>query len=191
MNALLSAFLVALTPPASAAGLHRGENKTFDVAVEFLAPAGQTTTDASGITYRSGSWSHSEPKVYARDLWGTYPLYFVGQMMRFRVTLRNKSARGSKKLKVRIEALNRVLETGGTLGAPIGQTFAWEIDDLRPGQETAKEFSVFIDPRADLPSGLDATKVRILHLNGGANADAGLIREELAVWCPPALKDAP
>lgn len=181
----------ALAAPAAAAGAHAGERGKIQARVSFLTPTGQTVTDGSGITYRAGSWSYHESKVYPSRYWGTFPLYFVGQTMTFSVTLSNTAAQGDKPFKVRVEALNHVLETSGGLGMQLAPPQEWLVQDLRPGQSQTRQFSIYIAPNPALPSGLDVTKVRILHLNEGANSDAGLIKEELAVWCPPALKDSP
>lgn len=181
----------ALAVPAAAAGAHVGERDKIQAQVSFLSPSGQTTTDASGITYRSGGWSYHESKVYPSRYWGTFPLYFVGQTMSFSVTLSNTAPQGNKPFKVRVEVLNNVLETTGAPGMQLAPPQEWLVQDLRPGQSQTRQFSIYLAPNPALPSGLDVTKVRILHLNEGADADAGLIKEEIAVWCPPALKDSP
>ncbi len=186
------AALIALlgTAPVKAAGRHVGEAGKIHASVEFLSPSGQTTTDATGITYRSGGWSFHESKVYVSRFWGTFPLYFIGQTMRFRVTLRNTAAKGKKPFNIRIEALNNVLDTNGTPGMQLAAPQNWSIANLRPGQSISREFSIYLAPNPNLPSGLDVTKVRILHGNRGTNPNAGLIKESLAVWCPPSLRDS-
>lgn len=182
-HALVAAALL-LPLDARAAGLHAGEESKIQASVEFLGNAGHTITDHRGTTYVVGWWSYFEPKVYIEKYRGVFPLYFVGQHMRFKVRLTNAAEKGSKPFNVRIEAENKVLETDGSLGQEIGPMQSWTVKDLRPGQTVVKELSVYIDPHDDLPSGLDMTKVRIRHENQGA-ADAALIKESLAVWCPP------
>ena len=184
-------ILVVVPTTAMGAGRHVGEAGKIQAQVAFLSPSGQTTTDATGITYRVGGWSFHENKVYVPAYWGTFPLYFMGQTMRFAVTLKNTSAKGKKSFKVRIQALNRVLETSGALGMEIAPPQEWIVDALRPGESVTRQFSIFIAPNPNLPSGLDVTKIRILHLNQGSNSNAGLIKEEIAVWCPPDLKTSP
>lgn len=184
MRPALAAALLFVSVSARAAGLHTGEAGKIEASVEFLGNSGHTITDHRGTTYVVGWWSYFEPKIYIEKYRGVYPLYFVGQTMRFKVKLSNRADKGSKPFNVRIEAENKVLETDGSLGQEIGPMQSWTVKDLRPGQSVTREFSVYIDPEDDLPSGLDMTKVRIRHENQGA-ADAGLISESLAVWCPP------
>lgn len=181
--AVVAALFSALN--ASAAGVHAGEAPKINASVEFLGNSGHTVTDHRGTTYIVGWWSFFEPKIYIEKFRGVYPLYFVGQNMRFKVTLANTAPKGSKPFNVIIEADNNVLETDGSSGQEIGPRQSWTVKDLRPGQTVVKEFSVYIDPGDDLPSGLDVTKVRIRHDNNGANPDAALIKESIAVWCPP------
>ncbi|MFA6092162.1 MAG: hypothetical protein WCU88_01245 [Elusimicrobiota bacterium] len=191
-NSLLvfSLLLVGVPVVVQTQGKHAGEAAKISAEVSFLSPAGTTRTDAQGITYQSGGWSYTEPKIYPQPYWGSFPLYFVGQAMRFQVRLSNTAVKGEKPFRVRVQALNRVLETNGALGMEIGPMKEWIVEDLRPGESSMREFSIDIVPDPNLPSGLDVTKVRILHENQGS-ADAGLIKEEIAVWCPPALKDSP
>lgn len=185
---IVSGFWVS---SAYGAGQHSGEVDKIRAVVNFLTPSGQTTTDASGITYRAPAYNFQsfEPKVYPPAYWGTYPLYFVGQTMNFTVTLTNTAASGNKKFKVRVQALNNVLEISGSVGRPLGSPQEWTVEDLRPGESRTLNGSVYIAPDPTLPSGLDLTKIRISHLNEGNNQDAGLILEDFAVWCPP--KTAP
>ena len=190
MTGFLAALLImAAAAPASAAGKHKGEAGKIQAHVDFLNPAGKTTTDAGGITYRSGGWSYREPKVYDKKFWGTFPLYFMGQSFQARVTVTNTAAKGSKPFKVIIEALHNVLETDGSTGVEIIPGQSWTIKELRPGQSVTKYISSYIPIDPDIPGGLDVTRVRIRHLNQGQNPDAGLIKESVAVWCPPSLKD--
>ncbi|MDX6770333.1 MAG: hypothetical protein SF051_12430 [Elusimicrobiota bacterium] len=180
----LAVAALLLSVCARAAGVHSGEAPKISASVEFLGNAGHTVTDHRGTTYIAGWWSYFEPKIYVEKYRGVFPLYFVGQTMRFKVTLANTAEKGAKPFNVLIEADNKVLETDGSLGQEIGPRQSWTVKDLRPGQTVTKEFSVYIDPGDDLPSGLDATKIRIRHANSGS-ADAGLIKESIAVWCPP------
>ncbi|HAT72672.1 MAG TPA: hypothetical protein DCS63_07635 [Elusimicrobia bacterium] len=169
-----------------AAGGHTGEAGKIVAKVTFQNPAGTTFTDAAGIRYTINSWTFaSEPKVYPAQYWGKFPLYFVGTAMKFTVSLTNTAAAGEKRFKVRVQALNNVLGTDGTAGREIAPPQEWTVSDLKPGETRNLEAAIFIAPDPNLPSGLDITKIRISHLNEGANDDAALIKEEIAVWCPP------
>lgn len=61
----------------------------------------------------------------------------------------------------------------------------WTIPSVAPGETKIVEGTIRIPNDASLPSGLDVTKVRVFHLNNGANNNAGFIKEETATWCPP------
>ncbi|MBI4057320.1 MAG: hypothetical protein HY399_07220 [Elusimicrobia bacterium] len=182
---LLAGIFFSLNLSLHAAGQHRGESDKIQAQVSFLNPSGQTTTDATGITYVAGSWQSYEPKIYPPNYWGTYPLYFAGSIMNFSVTLTNTADQGNKNLKIRVQALNHVLNTDGTQGSPISSPQEWVVDSLRPGETRTLYNSIYVGSDPNLPSGLDTTKIRILHLNEGNNAEAGLIKEEVAIWCPP------
>jgi hypothetical protein len=168
-----------------AQGQHLGEADKIQATVTFLSPAGQTTTNASGITYNWGWGSDFETKIYPSNYWGTYPLYFVGTTMKFSVTLTNTAAKGSKKFKIRIKADNNVLETNGSAGPMLAPSQEWIVASLAPGETATLPGSIFIAPDPNLPSGLDLTTISIFHLNEGDNTNAGLIKKEIAVWCPP------
>lgn len=184
---LASSFLL-LAAPALQAGRHVGEADKIEAYVTFHSSSGQTTTDAAGITYRAPQWNWQffEPKVYPSAYWGTYPLYFMGQTMSFTVTLKNKTTKGNKSFKIRVKALNQVLEINGSAGMELAPPQEWAVDSLGPGESRTLNGSVYIAENPNLPSGLDLTRIRIYHLNNGS-PEAGFIREDVAVWCPPKL----
>lgn len=169
-----------------AAGDHLGEANKIVAQVAFQSPSGTTVTDAAGIHYTVNGWTFAnEPKVYPAQYWGQFPLYFAGSTMKFIVSLTNTAAVGEKRFKVRIQAFNNVLGQDGSTGQQIAPPQEWSVSDLGPGETRTLEASIFLPLDPNLPSGLDLTKIRISHLNEGANADAALIKEEIAVWCPP------
>lgn len=106
--------------------------------------------------------------------------------MSFTVTLTNRTAQGNKSFKVRVRALNQVLETNGSPGTELAPAQEWAVDSLGPGESRTLSGSVYIAPDPNIPSGLDLTRVRVYHLNNGS-PEAGFIREDAAVWCPPKL----
>jgi len=170
---------------AGAAWAGAGEADKLDVHVEFLAPAGFTTTDPTGIHYHFYGMVFSEPKIYPTWTFGRdYPLYFMGDTMRFRVHLTNIAPRGQKSFKVRVAAHSHVMETSGFAGRLLAAPGEWVIESLAPGERKTVEGEVYIPLDPTLPSGLDVTKVRVFHLNSGREG-AALIKEETAVWCPP------
>lgn len=186
---LFAALAVLLLPVASvsAAGNHEGEASKITAMVTFVNPALWTTTNAQGTYYRFFSgWTLFEPKVYQPQYWGTFPGYFLNSTMHFTVTLTNTAAKGNKPFTVRVQALSNVLETDGTLGLPIGAGQEWVVAKLLPGETRTLSGTVVI--AGPLPSGLDITRIRIAHLNNGTDADAGLIKVESAVWCPPDIE---
>lgn len=186
-STFLGLFLAAFPSACLAAGAHGGEADRLEIRVQFLNPSGQTTTDGSGITYGvpQWGWRYFEPKVYPVPYWGTFPLYFVGQTMSFNVILANTTRQGNKRFKVRVQALNHVLETDGAEGLEIAPPQEWVVDSLAPGESRTLRGSIYIAPNPNLPSGLDLTRVRVFHVNSATNENAGLIREDVAVWCPP------
>src|SRR5688572_4827589 len=129
MRQTLAAALLFAAAGAHAAGMHTGEAPKIEASVEFLGNAGHTITDHRGTTYVVGWSSLFEPKIYIEKYRGVYPLYFVGQTMRFKVRLANRSANGAKPFNVRVEAENKVLETDGTLGQEIGPMQSWTVKD--------------------------------------------------------------
>lgn len=190
MRSLLAAACVLLLLPiasVSAAGHHEGEADKISATVTFAAPALWTTTNATGIYY-AFSWGVTafEPKVYLPEHWGTFPGYFLNQTMRFTVTLTNTAAKGAKPFTIRVQALSNVLETDGSLGQAIGGGQEWIVAKLLPGE--TRTVSGAVDLVGPLPSGLDITRIRIAHLNQGADPDAGLITVKSALWCPPSAE---
>lgn len=188
MKTLMSVLLPLLSfvpAPGSlfAAGMHAGEADKISAEVSFLNPAGRTTAGSQGITYNAGGWSMTEAKFYPPDFFGTYPLYFFGTTMNFNVVLANRTTQGKKSFKVRVEALSHVLETSGAPGQPLAAPQEWVVESLGPGETKTLQGSVALfDP--SVPSGLDITRIRVSHLNEGAEG-AALIKEVKAVWCPP------
>jgi hypothetical protein len=167
-------------------GLHNGEVDKLQVSVEFLNPLGYTTTHPDGIRYHYYGMVAYEPKIYPVSTYGKkYPLYFIGGTMGFRVTVSNTAPKGGKPFKVRVNAVNYVLETTGFSGGMIAPGQDWIVDSLKPGETRVVTGSIVIPADTDLPSGLDVTKVRVFHLNNGENDNAGFIKEETATWCPP------
>ena len=180
-------LILAITRPSLwSAGKHAGEADRIEASVTFQNSYGYTTTDANGIYYHVWGMVFNENKIYPAWTYGiNYPLYFIGTTMSFTVTLKNVTPQGKKTFRVRVAALNNVLETNGSMGMSLAAPQEWIIEDLGPGQTRTLQGSVYIAPDPNLPSGLDITKIRISHLNQGNNEDAGLIKEEIAVWCPP------
>ena len=171
-----------------AEGLHTGERDKLDVRVEFLDQRGFTTTDISGITYHVYGWEFHEAKIYPPSTYGKeYPLYFMGETMRFKVLLTNTAEKGSKSFKIRVNAVNYVMETTGFGGQVLAPAQDWIVPALGPGETQILQGEIRIPNDPTLPSGLDLTKVRIYHLNNGENTGAAFIMEETATWCPPRM----
>lgn len=166
-------------------GFHYGEDDQIKAEVIYKDPYGHTTTDYRGIYYHVYGRVFHEPKIYPSWTYGKkYPLYFMGLPMRFEVHLTNTMRKGGKKFRLRIQAVNYVMETSGFAGQIIAPGQEWIVESLLPGETKVVHGEILI-PTADLPSGLDVTKIRIFHLNNGKNQSAGFIKEETAVWCPP------
>ena len=189
MRFFLAAALAWVPGFLSAASEHLGEVPKFEAQITFLDPKGFTTTDEQGVHYHFWGYQFDEPKVYPDWTFGQeYPLYFVGTNMNFSVTVKNLSSRGDKKFKIRVEALNNAMEADGSLGAILAPAQEWTIESLDPGDSQTVQGLVYLAPDPNLSNGLNVTKIRVLRINEELNNESELIKEEIAVWCPPKFR---
>jgi hypothetical protein len=163
---------------------------TINTTVVALNPAGYSTADALGITYNYGGGSTSEPKIYAPEYWGVFPLFLPGTTMTFRVTVANNTDQGKKPFRLKVHAVSNVLKEaidGGGIGQQIGAPQTWTIIDLRPGESWTIDGSVYVPSDGSIPSGLDLTRVIVSQLNdAGTDEDPkGFEEVEGCAWCPP------
>jgi hypothetical protein len=180
---LITALTLALPRAAAESGNHTGENADLSTSIEFLAPALWTTTDALGTSFGLGA-PRDPAFIYPSSLWGTYPGYYIGQTMHFRVTLSNTADHGNKTFKLTVSAASNAVELDGSDGVAIGAPQQWSVDSLAPGQTQVLDGSVSITG-ANIPVGLDVTRITIQHPNQGGDPTAGIIKVQTGVWCPP------
>ncbi|MDP3962896.1 MAG: hypothetical protein Q8Q39_00140 [bacterium] len=188
---LLAAGSAMASDPArldSKTGNHAGEEINLRYAVEYLDPLGVTIADADGITYAPFSYAPSyESKVYPTQYFGSYPLYFSGMTLHFRVHITNTDRRMFRNLQL-LAWQEWLHESGGS-----GEAFAepnlneWFVDALQPGQTIVLEGTSAI-PFG--PSGLDQTHLQIIHRNGDdslqINGGGEIIVDDpqAGIWCP-------
>ena len=174
----------------SQTGNHTGEAALLDYSIEYLDQLGITIAGADGITYAPfGFAPFFEPTIYPERYFGSYPLYFSGLTLHFRVHFKNPGQRMYKTLQVLAwqEWLN---ESGGA-----GEAFVepnlneWFVEALEPGQEVILEGASVIPAG---PSGLDQTRLQIIHANGDdprqTNGGGEIIVDDpqAGIWCPAA-----
>lgn len=173
----------------SAQGNHFGEEQDLHISVEYLGSSGYTTTDYKGIHYHFYGMVFDELKIYPSWTYGQkYPLYFMGQDMNFRVTIKNIKEKGAKPFKIRVHAANFTMNTDGFAERIIAPPSQWIVESLRPGESKVIEGSINIPIDPTLPSGLDFTAIRVFHMNNGHDQNAGFIKEFRSVWCPPDIQ---
>jgi hypothetical protein len=180
---LVAASLTFALPKAAAAGAHTGEADDLSTSIEFLSPALWTTVSAQGTAFGDGS-TPNPAFIYPPAFYGRFPGYYIGQTMQFRVTISNTADHGNKTFKLTVRAASNAVELDGSDGVAIGAPQEWSITDLGPGQTQVLTGSVSITG-ANIPVGLDITRISILHPNQGGDPTAGLIKVQTGVWCPP------
>lgn len=180
----IPSFLFAQT------GNHFGEQKFLSYNVEYLGIKGDTIVDATGITYKSYVFPEShEDKFLPERYWGTYALYFAGDVMSFRLTIRNEGRRTYRNLK--IETFQEFLDIDGGQGQAIGDNnkHAWFIERLGPEEEIVLDGEFLIPTIGE--SGIDQTHLRISHWGLEDREEQPIERGEVVLedfqaglWCP-------
>jgi hypothetical protein len=179
----ITSLTLALPRAAAESGNHTGENADLSTSIVFLAPQLTTITDGFGTSFGIGS-PRDPAFIYPQAFWGSYPGYYIGQTMQFQVTLSNTADHGNKTFKLTVRSQSNAVELDGSDGVAIGAPQEWSIDALAPGQTQVITGSVSITG-ANIPVGLDITRISILHPNQGGDPTAGLIKVQTGVWCPP------
>lgn len=144
-------------------GNHWGEQRPLDYHIEYLDPPGITRVDETGITFiPSGGYSSIySDEILPEKYFGVYPLYFMGNVLSFKVAIKNNSQRTYRNLV--IETYQEFLNIDGNQGVPIGDNNknTWFIEKLGPGEEIvlSGEFAIPLIGG----SGIDQTHLRISH----------------------------
>lgn len=171
------------------AGKHKGEQKQLDVDISFSGSSGTTVTDSEDITFSFWGYSYSQDKVYPKEYWGSYPLYFFGDKVGVTVKVTNNGPRRRAKLRIKTEAY--VLKTDGSNGAALTEPSSREIT-VRRGETRTIDASFTADAPDATTSGLDRFIVKVLHPNEGGgpgNEEPALIFSKEGIFCPPNLKE--
>lgn len=138
--------------------------------VTYLDPWGHTVADATGLHYYHDRISalynispvlvSHEAKILPAKYWGTYPLFYAGRTMSYRIRLTNL---GHKKLKkARVVAIQEYLTPDGTVGERIGPDAVrdWYIRKLGRGETIYLDGAIAI-PIFGVRSGLDQTHIQV------------------------------
>jgi len=181
-------------------GKHVGDGEPITWNIEYLDEWGRTFVDATGGHFYHdrccGGFRTDDPSwIYPKDIWGQYPMYYIGTTMRYRITLTNNSPRSY--VNIRVVAIQEYLTDDGTWGEWISPEAAkdWYVRELRGYQTMVFEGSLYIPWGAH--GGLDQTHLQVQHWDRGtAKPGPGSViidDAHAAIWCPPelsALKDS-
>lgn len=202
-----------------------GKGLKLEFTVTYLDPQGRTVADDQGIHYhhevlsqQSGItpvWVTHESKILPEKYFGSYPLYYSGQTMRYQIRLSNTGNRSLKRITV--VAIQEYLNASGEVGVRIGPDAVrdWFVPRLKKGESVTLEGSILIPVLGE--SGLDQTHIQVfksrkntddndngpaegqdeserqesIHHNHGHDENKAdrLIFEEIqaGIWCPPGL----
>lgn len=173
-------------------GKHIGDGEPLTWQIEYYDEWGRTVVDQDGGHFYHdrccGGYRTDDPSwIYPSDYWSTFPLYYIGSTMRYRVTVCNAGKRTYKNL--RVVAIQEYLTTDGSWGEWIGPDAAkdWYVEELRAGECVTLQGSLRIP--ADARGGLDQTHIQVQHWNhGDGRPGPGSViidDAQAAVWCPP------
>lgn len=142
----------------------------------------------------------SEGGVYDVKYYGTYPVYFIADLMKFEVHLKNTTNRTYRNLKV-VATQEYYLAEGATEGEKMPEEWpqynvgAWTVDELKPGQEVVLQGQHFAG--IDTRPGLDQTHLQVFQESNGKRAGLHLQKRAhpkllvddptAGLYCPPAF----
>jgi hypothetical protein len=192
MTASVSYSSDLLGPIWDQQGNHTGDAKPLSWTIEYLDSWGRTVVDGSGgLFYHDrccGGYQTTDPSwVYPQQYWGTYPMYYIGTTMRYRITLCNDTNRTYKNL--RVIAIQEYFNSAGRVGERLGDDAAedWNGAELKAGECVTLD-GLFAIPN-DGEGGLDQTHLQVQHWDKGrgqTGRGAVLVDEtKAAIWCPP------
>lgn len=189
LTLLLPGLAFASSFPYEQTGKHIGDARDLEYEIEYLDPKGITTVSGAGIVYAPfvGSPTTDPETILPEAYFGDYDLYFSGQAVEFVVHIKNTGKRTYKNL--RAYARQELLNIDGGAGEPFPgiDVFAWDIDELRPGEE-ASLGGGFVIPNFPT-SGIDQTHLQILHQDDKDKKNTGPGRvivddPQAGIWCP-------
>jgi len=178
-------------------GKHIGDGEPLSWKIEYFDQWGRTVVDNNGGHFYHdkccGGYLTDDPSwLYPQQYWGTFPMYYIGTTMRYRITLTNNSRRTYKNL--RVVAIQEYLNPTGDWGERLGPDAArdWYVRTLGPGQSVVLEGTCNI--LGDAHGGLDQTHLQVQHWNGGKGkpGPGSVIIDDAkaAIWCPPDAQTA-
>jgi len=199
---IIALAFLALTPAMAAAGNHVGDAAPLQYEIVYLNPSGTLTINETGATYYfpRWNWTVNEGGVYDVKYFGTYPVYFIADLMKFEVRLKNTTNRTYKNLRV-VVTQEYYLAEGATEGEKMPEEWpqynigAWTVSELRPGQEVVLQGQHFAG--IDTRPGLDQTHLQVYHWSNGQQQEVQLARKTpgrlivddptAGLYCPPAF----
>lgn len=144
-------------------GNHWGERRPLDYRIEYLDSSGITLVNENGIDFLMWGYHRIDfiNTILPEKYFGEYPLYFAGNVLQFKVIIKNNSNRTYRNLK--IETLQEFLNIDGYEGEPIGDNNRniWFVEKLGAAEEIVLlgEFAIPLIGE----SGIDQTHLRISH----------------------------
>lgn len=201
-GAVLAVLLLLLAlPAAGGAGKHIGEARPLEIEVVYLDAPGILTIDERGATYYFPRWNYTylAGGSYDPQSFGVYPVYFIGQPIKFEVHIKNLSNRTYRNLKV-VATQEYHLAEGAEDGQlmPGDSVEEWLVEKIGPEEKIVLR-GVAVPGWGTLP-GLNQTHVQIFHwLNQarapleavvrGGSAPGRLFKDEpeAGLYCPPAF----
>jgi hypothetical protein len=174
----------------------------LEYEIVYVSPSGTLTINENGATYYFPSWNMtiSEGGVYDVKYYGTYPVYFIADLMKFEVHLKNTTNRTYRNLKV-VATQEYYLAEGATEGEKMPEEWpqynvgAWTVDELKPGQEVVLQGQHFAG--IDTRPGLDQTHLQVFQESNGKRAGLHLQKRAhpkllvddptAGLYCPPAF----
>jgi len=175
-------------------GQHIGDAEPLNWDIEYYDEWGRTVCDETGGHFYhdrccGGFLDHDPTWIYPEEVWGTYPMYYIGTTMRYRITLTNNGKRSYRNL--RVVAIQEYLSPDHLWGERMGHDAArdWFIQELRGGESVVLEGAFSIP--ADAQPGLDQTHLQVQHWDQGRGlpGPGSVIIDDVraAIWCPPDL----
>lgn len=174
---------------SAALGNHTGEKNDLLYRVEYLNPLGITTVHENGITYDPFGFSpFTENTILPERYFGSYPLYFAGETVSYRIHVASTGKRTFRNL--RVTAAQEYLHTDGGQGVAFSAPLSWNVPELSADSE------IILAGNAPIPangrSGIDQTHLIIEHSDTskyGDHDDNGKGRvivddPQAGLWCP-------
>lgn len=193
---------VLLLACVALAGKHIGEVAQLEYEIVYKDDYGKLVIDESGETYYfNWGWTWHIPGDFPEELYGTYPVYFIGREIVYEIHLRNVGQRTFKNLMVVAAQEYLYVDSGDvSKGDPLpGESSQqWFVDELRAGDEVVL-VGKYNAPRGTYP-GLDRTHLKVMHWSNGNAAPLDVRMRQMnskgrsfvddgdaGVYCPPSI----